>query len=1319
MTILEVARRMPITSMQRALLSPALIGPGNGFEVEQLVWSINERVDVAVLQAAWISLHERHDALRLAFHIGHEEAISQSVAAQAAPTISCRELVGNAKEQSLARERFLEMDRRVPFDLSSAPLSRLTLLVAAQDCHHLVWTFPHALLDGRSISIILEDLVEAYSILCAERVIEKGASPAFAEYLHFRNEPRPVSGDYWQAVLGGFTRANALPQDPDAQTSAADYRPLEVDFEYSPAECSLVKVGAARLGVSVADLLQAAWSFVVATRSGQQDVVFGSMRACRHAGPAHLRQACGVLMNCLPKRIQVDPSMTVQDLATELHRQQSSARDHELDPLEAVARCSGIRPGERLFESIVMVDKEPVYAAAMRRLMSFRHSFRLLEKPSVPIAINATLEPHLSGRMIADPRRMSRTAGQRLMAQLKNALLAMAERPTAALATLPLMPADERSILVESYNASEMPIDCDRCLHQLFEEQVDDAPDRIAVVDSPRRWTYAQIECQANRLAHRLISSGVKPGAVVAVHLERSAEMVIALLAVLKAGAAYVPCDLDHPIERIRYVLEATAAAALITNERSGNPALRHANTIVFDCGSAATGGRDGGRPRIATSSESMAYILFTSGSTGTPKGVMINHRGAVNTILDCNARFNVTAADRIFAISSYTFDLSVYDIFGMLAAGAAMVLCPPRASRDPETWGRLVHQEGITLWNSVPALVEMLIAFQRGRSSRLATLRLVMMSGDWIPVSLPPALTSLLPQAEQFSLGGATEASIWSIIHRIRASDGKRRSIPYGRPMANQRFYVLDSQLRPCPTLVAGDLYIGGIGLAMGYWNDPVRTAGSFIQHPGLGMRLYRTGDQGRFLPEGIIEFLGRTDGQVKLNGFRIELGEIEAAIRRQTWVRDCIVTVRDEQAGTRFLAAYVIPRDPGQHSGLEVADHCRSCLPGYMVPAVVTLLSEFPLSSNGKVDRKALPIPLLDHAHDAPAILSREETAVADLWERLLHCRPAHPDSTFFQCGGDSLAAARLVLDMERTMGLKLPLSAVFEAPSVRQFAALLKPGKTPGSATRRMLPLQTRGNRPPFFLISEYLDIGRFIDRNQPLYGLFIGAPILAQEPGSDFADIANLCLDEMRKLQPVGPYYIGGHCFGAVVAFQLAAELRARGELVNYLGMMDPPAPAAIRPPNHSALDRYLYYLYSLLERNPLDIPKYLARGLRNRLTLRDDPAIVFSSFVPRMIDIDVEMFFAKDSFYRYRPGRDPRLAWGKWCSSLVIHETAGDHITFCRCPAVKELASLLNDRLLRAQESPRHAPAAAGDGWTIPAKSTIDARLFPRFSNAPQ
>jgi thioesterase domain-containing protein len=314
-----------------------------------------------------------------------------------------------------------------------------------------------------------------------------------------------------------------------------------------------------------------------------------------------------------------------------------------------------------------------------------------------------------------------------------------------------------------------------------------------------------------------------------------------------------------------------------------------------------------------------------------------------------------------------------------------------------------------------------------------------------------------------------------------------------------------------------------------------------------------------------------------------------------------------------------------------------------------------------------------------------------VADLWESMLSIRPDHPDRTFFECGGNSLAAVRFVGIVAKKLSRRLPPSSIFESPSVRQFAALIT-GVAAEASDKYIVPLQPFGNRPPFFLISEYLDIGRFIDNDQPIYGLFIGVPIMTKLPQMKFADIARLCLEEMRTIQPSGPYFIGGHCFGSVLAFQIAMDLSSRGEQVAYLGMFDPPAPIAIGPQSESSVNRYLYNITSMLNRNPLRIPEFIMskisnlRLLRERRLIGQDPISAYSTFTPKPIDIDVEMFFAKDSYYRYRPENDPRLAWSKWCKSLIIHETSGDHITFCRAPAVEDLAELLGNRLEIAQKS---------------------------------
>lgn len=1291
MNSLVAVESIEVTAMQLAMLSPALLGPSNGFYVEQIVLSIDEKIDIAALQEAWNILHERHDSLRISFvwddHIEPRQIINET----AGPIISISSEIRDDLGHKAALDAFLDKDRLFPISMSCAPLSRLSVLSSGDERHHFVWTFPHSILDGRSMSIILEEMIILYDSLCSHSDHGLEAAPSFFEFMRNRRKTPKFSDVYWRSQLNGYTKMNSFPHDPDSKSTSEKYLPLEAHQLFTKTECDEIRNSANLLGVTVNDMVQGAWSIVVAALSGEHDVVYGCIRACRSMGPGDLSDSCGVFMNYLPRRSDVDPSISVRYFLDEMHKQQLSARDHETDSLEDIARCSGMKSGDRLFESILMVEREPVYSRASRLLGSRKHLFRLVEKPAIPVAISFTMSHRFTSTITADPRRISSEGAGRILAQHKATLMDMAARPQAMLRDLRNLPSCELHDLLIKFNTGDSSIDSAACLHHLFEMQADRQPDRIAIIDGDLELSYRHIECKANRLANYLIRIGVLPGNIVALLLERSADMVISILAVLKAGAVYVPLDIKFPSERIRFVIEITKAAALISSSDIQGSHSHQGNTVFLDQDSIAIMKCSSGRPDLAVSDEKLAYIIFTSGSTGLPKGVMISHRGAVNTVVDCNNRFVVNENDRILAISSYTFDLSVYDVFGMLAAGAALVICPQDETRNPEKWRELIYKEKITIWNSVPALAEMLIEGQFDRPDSLSSLRLVMMSGDTISLSLPAKIRAVLPLADQISMGGATEASIWSIIHRIRPSDTLRRSIPYGRPMSNQRFYVLDANLRPTPTLATGDLYIGGIGLAMGYWNDDTKTQASFIHHPAFNERIYRTGDQGRFLPDGVIEFLGRKDDQVKLLGFRIELGEIETAIRRLPWVRDCVATIREEVHGNRYLAAYVIGIPTSGHAFHDLAGHCRKCLPSYMVPSVFMALDRLPLSANGKVDRKSLPIPTIVKADEFPVSWSKEEAIVADLWESMLSIRPDHPDRTFFECGGNSLAAVRFVGIVAKKLSRRLPPSSIFESPSVRQFAALIS-GVTAEASDKFIVPLQPFGNRPPFFLISEYLDIGRFIDNNQPIYGLFIGVPIMTKLPQMKFADIARLCLEEMRIIQPSGPYFIGGHCFGSVLAFQIAMDLSARGEQVAYLGMFDPPAPIAIGPQSESSINRYLYTITSMLNRNPLHIPEFIMskinnlRLLRERRLIGQDPISAYSTFTPKPINIDVEMFFAKDSYYRYRPESDPRLAWSKWCKSLIIHETSGDHITFCRAPAVEDLAELLGNRLEIAQKS---------------------------------
>ncbi|AFY89105.1 non-ribosomal peptide synthetase [Chroococcidiopsis thermalis] len=459
----------------------------------------------------------------------------------------------------------------------------------------------------------------------------------------------------------------------------------------------------------------------------------------------------------------------------------------------------------------------------------------------------------------------------------------------------------------QSSNFTDAPIP-EGLLHTKFFQQVQQQPDRVAVVASNRTLTYRELFCCVNRIGHRLRNLGATPNQLVAVVMEKGWEQVVAVLGILTAGAAYLPIDPDLPQERIAYLLENSAAYIVLSQswlvEKLELPA-----GIERICLDTAELDRESDESLEAVQQPTdLAYVIYTSGSTGLPKGVAIDHRGALNTIVDINQRFQIGAEDRVLAVSALSFDLSVYDIFGTLAAGGTIAIPDAIAAKDPAHWAELVVRDRVTVWNSVPALMQLFVDYVAAQPVQLETLRLVLLSGDWLPLTLPPRIKDLMPTVEVISLGGATEASIWSILYPIADIDPAWKSIPYGRPMQNQRFYVLNEMLEPCPVWVSGQLYIGGVGLAQGYWRDEEKTAASFITHPETGDRLYRTGDLGRYLPDGNIEFLGREDFQLKVRGYRIEAGEIEAALMQHSQVRAAVVTAMRER-GNEQLVAYVVP--------------------------------------------------------------------------------------------------------------------------------------------------------------------------------------------------------------------------------------------------------------------------------------------------------------------------------------------------------------------------------------------------------------------------
>ena len=594
--------------------------------------------------------------------------------------------------------------------------------------------------------------------------------------------------------------------------------------------------------------------------------------------------------------------------------------------------------------------------------------------------------------------------------------------------------------VVWDWNDTDAPYERELTIPSLFERQVARTPDALAAECGPARLTYAELNAQANQLAHHLIDLGVGHGLLVGLHMGRGLHNLVALLGVLKAGGAYVPIDVGQPLARIEAIVQ-TAGIEILVTETSRAETVRglgeRLRQVVW-LDTLDVAGQPVTDPGPRVDSETLAYVIFTSGSTGTPKGVMERHRPVISLIEWVNRKFAVGPDDRVLFITSLSFDLSVYDVFGLLAAGGSVRVASEAELREPESLVRILIEEPITFWDSAPAALQQLVPFLPAAPALASCLRLVFQSGDWIPVTLPDRVRAAFPHAQVVALGGATEATVWSNWFPVREVPRWWVSIPYGRPMQNARYYVLDAELRPLPIGSPGDLYIGGDCLSSGYLGRPDGTANQYVPDPfnvEPGMRLYRTGDQARFWPDGNLEFLGRRDHQVKVRGYRIELGEIQAALAQHPNVREAAVLAIPGPGGEKRLVAWFAPQaEREEPTGSALRSWLQTRLPEYMVPSAFVPLAALPVTANGKLDRKALPTPREGHA-EAADITPRNpaEEVLAAIWAEVMEIERVGIFDNLFELGAHSLLATQVVSRVREALGVELPLRTLFEEPTV----------------------------------------------------------------------------------------------------------------------------------------------------------------------------------------------------------------------------------------------------------------------------------------------
>ncbi|MEE8524254.1 MAG: amino acid adenylation domain-containing protein [Thermoanaerobaculia bacterium] len=1030
-------------------------------------------LDRARLEAAWQRLIDHHGMLRAVFLADAEQQILPEVPAYRIAELDLRQLPADEREARLLAVRE-EMSHQV-FETSNWPLFDVRASRLAAERVRLHFSLDLLILDAWSALKLFGDLVTLYRDPDA-RLPELEISfrdYVLAEQTLHRGEHYRRALEYWRDRLDSLPAAPELPlvKSPGAIERA---RFVRRRHQLDAANWSRLRQRASAAGVTPSSVLLTAFSMALTTWS--KNPRFTLNLTVFHRLPLHpqVDHLLGDFTSLILLEVDGSRRESFAARCRRLQQQLWADLDQRYVSGVTVLRELSRRRGGTVTMPVVFTSTLALGGPQEERPRSLTElgevTYNITQTPQVWLdhQLGETADGGLAYRWDAVEELFPPGLLDDMFAAYNQLLASLVEEEVwdePALRLVPTAQLDQRHVV----NDTAVPAAA-ATLHGLFGEQAARDPRRTAVIDGRRQLSYGELAAEAQQLAARLRRAGCRPRQLVAVVMEKGWEQVVAVLGILEAGAAYLPVDPSYPPERGAYLLEHGRADLAVTQSRVRDRLRWPAEVrwLVVEPGGGAEGGDAAvdraPEPPFAAAPDDLAYAIYTSGSTGRPKGVMIDHRGAVNTVLDVNRRFEVGPDDRVLALSSLSFDLSVYDIFGTLAAGATIVMPAADAARDPACWASCLEHQRVTVWNSVPALMQLLVEYAEGRAARLpSALRRVLLSGDWIPVELPGRVRACFPDAEVVSLGGATEASIWSILHPIAEVPPDWPSIPYGRPMDDQTFHVLDHDLAPRPVWVPGELYIGGTGLALGYWRDGARTAASFLPHPepsAAGERLYRTGDLGRYLPDGSIEFLGREDFQVKIQGYRIELGEIESILTRHPEVQNAVAVARGS-TGARRLVAYYVGAN-GTADETELRHFLQQQLPSYMMPSALVALDALPLSANGKVDRGALPEPsamavsataavgpaaAVQSVSAAPAAVPlRTREPAAALEDRLaqvvasfLAVDDIAPEADLLALGATSVDVIRILNQLERELGVRPDLGTFYEAPTLAGLARL----------------------------------------------------------------------------------------------------------------------------------------------------------------------------------------------------------------------------------------------------------------------------------------
>lgn len=1322
----------PLSYYQQGLWVLSQLMPNTSLYHVPKAVRLTGELDISALKNALDRIVARHEALRTSF-----------AAVDGIPIQVVRErltldmpLVNLSHLPELEREtecrRVLGEETRRPFDLEKGPLIRAILLRLNQREHVVLVTTHHIVTDGWSMGIFHRELMSLYDAFAEGKPSPLPDLPIqYPDYAYwqrqwFQGEVYESQLAYWKNQFKTLPPVLELPTDhprPSVQAHRA-FRGSKRKLTLSKVLTRQLKELCQKEEATLFMVLLAAYQTLLYRYTGEEDIVVGAPIAGRCL--EETEQLIGLFVNALALRGDLSGNPTFRELLRRVKEVALGAYAHQDLPFEMLVK--EIQPNRTLahnplFQVMFVLQSEPVPTMELPGLIVSH-----VQVDNVVANFDLTLDAverdgQLECLLESNADLFDGDTITRLLGHFENLLEGIVTNPEQRISELPLLSEAERHQLLVEWNDTGSDYPAEKSVQKLFEDQVDASPGSVALLFGGQQMTYQELNARANQLAHYLKKKRVGPETRVGICIERSPEMIIGLLGIMKAGGAYVPLDPGYPQARRKFMLEDAELPLLLTQQAlRGSFDGQLAEILCLDELFEQIAMESPVNPSIETTANSLAYVMYTSGSTGRPKGVAVTQKNIVRLVK--NSNYASFGRDEVFLqFAPTSFDASTFEIWGSLLNGARLALMPPGSASLDELAHAVKQYRVTTLWLTA-GLFHLMVDTHL---DDLNGLRQLLAGGDVLSVPHVKKVLQELRGCRLINGYGPTENTTFTCCYPVVDSAAINGSVPIGRPISNTYVYVLDRNLNPAPVGIPGELYVGGDGLARGYLNRPELTAEKFISDPfdgRSGAQVYKTGDLVRYRPDGQIEFLGRVDNQVKVRGYRIELGEVETVLAEHEGVREAVVVARKDQ-GDKHLAAYVVPR-PGK---ILIPDDLHTFLiqrlPGHMVPSLFVVLEKLPLSANGKIDKSALGVNGQKPAYKSTvAAQDGLELKLQKIWERVLAASPIGIDDNFFELGGHSLLAVRLFAQIEKSFGRNLPLATLFQAPTVRLLANVLREDgwSAPWSS---LVPMQNGGNRLPFFCVHaaggnvlEYHDLARLLGPDQPFYGLQAQGLDGSQPPHTTIQDMAAHYIKEMREVQPEGPYLLGGRSSGGTVAFEMACQLAEQGEKVALLALLDayPAGYFKLLPGSRSLLQRAirtarkiqshrenlrqlntaakLKYVFSKLKYAPAKTKHKLYRraykiyqsiGRPLPSVLKNIEELNFAAvkdYVPRVYPGRATLFLASDDL---TAAYDLEEGWqGLIGGGLEKVRVSGNHLDIVKEPHVRMVAKKLRVSIDRAQ-----------------------------------